>query len=429
MNGMLLAQQHLAGREPLLVRTIGGEHGGATRLSNYEIIDSNGGAPVKAWVKGVPFDEGARRQLANVANLPFIYRWVAAMPDVHLGKGATVGSIIPTKGAIVPAAVGVDIGCGMNAVRLSLKASDLPESLAAIRNEIERAVPLGPGGEHHRPKGGQWSNRFGAGFDRIVGKHPRLRPKDPAKWVKQMGTLGSGNHFIELCLDERDDVWVMLHSGSRGIGNMIGTYFIEQAKRELERSGVQLPDRDLAYLVEGSRLFDDYIEALDWAQNYALENRRHMMDTVLRVLRRHLKPFQLTQEAINCHHNYAAREMHFGDNVWVTRKGAIRAGDGELGIIPGSMGARSFIVRGKGNAESFCSCSHGAGRVLSRTEAKRRYSLSEHAAATAGVECRKDASVIDETPMAYKPIEAVMAAQQDLVEVVHTLRQVVCVKG
>jgi tRNA-splicing ligase RtcB (3'-phosphate/5'-hydroxy nucleic acid ligase) len=395
---------------------------------SYELMDG-GRVPVKAWVQGVPFDETARAQLANVANLPFIHRWVAAMPDAHAGKGATVGSIIPTKGAIVPAAVGVDIGCGMNAVRLSLKAADLPESLRAIRNDIERSIPLGPGGAHSYPKGGNWMAPFGTGFDVIVAKHPRLKPRDPAKWVKQMGTLGSGNHFIELCLDENDDVWVMLHSGSRGIGNMIGTYFIEQAKREMQRQFISLPDRDLAYLAEGSTLFDDYIEALHWAQDYALENRRQMMEAVLRALRKHLKPFQLTQEAINCHHNYVARESHYGENVWVTRKGAIRAREGDLGIIPGSMGARSFIVRGKGNAESFCSCSHGAGRTMSRTEAKRRYTLAEHAAATEGVECRKDVGVIDETPMAYKPIDAVMAAQKDLVEVVHTLRQVVCVKG
>lgn len=394
----------------------------------YKTIQG-GQVPVKAWVKGVPFDETAKAQLVNVSMLPFIYRWIAAMPDVHAGKGATVGSIIPTKGAIIPAAVGVDIGCGMNAVRLSLKASDLPDSLRKIRNDIERAIPLGAGGAHDQPIEGEWIDAFGKGLDVIFEKHPRLKPRDAAKWAKQMGTLGSGNHFIELCLDENDDVWVMLHSGSRGIGNMIGTYFIEQAKREMQRHFVNLPDRDLAYLTEGSELFDDYIQALNWAQDYALENRRQMMQIVLRTLRRHLKPFTLTQEAINCHHNYAALENHFGESVWVTRKGAIRAGEGELGIVPGSMGARSYIVRGKGNPESFCSCAHGAGRVMSRAAAKRRYTVADHIAATEGVECRKDAGVIDETPMAYKPIDAVMAAQRDLVEVVHTLRQVVCVKG
>ncbi len=395
----------------------------------YEAFSSQGTFPVKAWVKGVPFDESTRKQLANVATLPFIHRWIAAMPDAHVGKGATVGSVIPTKGAIVPAAVGVDIGCGMNAVRLSLTANDLPDSLAAIRSAIEKAVPLGAGGQHVRTPEGAWAGAFAPAYEAILAKHPRIKPRDERKWLLQMGSLGSGNHFIELCLDENDDVWVMLHSGSRGIGNIIGSYFIEKAKREMERYFIALPDRNLAYLVEGSTLFDDYVEAVHWAQDYALENRRQMMTAVLAVLKMHLKPFELTREAINCHHNYVARESHYGENVWVTRKGAIRARDGDLGIIPGSMGARSYIVRGKGQAESFCSCSHGAGRVMTRTEANRRFTVDDHIAATAGVECRKDAAVIDETPMAYKPIEAVMAAQRDLVDIVHTLRQVVCVKG
>ncbi len=395
----------------------------------YEAFSSQGTFPVKAWVKGVPFDESTRKQLANVATLPFIHRWIAAMPDAHVGKGATVGSVIPTKGAIVPAAVGVDIGCGMNAVRLSLTANDLPDSLAAIRSAIEKAVPLGAGGQHMCTPEGAWAGAFAPAYEAILAKHPRIKPRDERKWLLQMGSLGSGNHFIELCLDENDDVWVMLHSGSRGIGNIIGSYFIEKAKREMERYFIALPDRNLAYLVEGSTLFDDYVEAVHWAQDYALENRRQMMTAVLAVLKMHLKPFELTREAINCHHNYVARESHYGENVWVTRKGAIRARDGDLGIIPGSMGARSYIVRGKGQAESFCSCSHGAGRVMTRTEANRRFTVDDHIAATAGVECRKDAAVIDETPMAYKPIEAVMAAQRDLVDIVHTLRQVVCVKG
>ena len=400
----------------------------------YRVID--GPRPVKAWVEGVPVDPGAERQLKNLASMPFVHRWVAAMPDVHVGKGATVGSVIPTISAVIPAAVGVDIGCGMMAAKTTVRADQLPDQLGGIRSAIEAAVPHGRSRQGGRGDVGAWGelpesvarrwqglrNRFEA----IVNKHPNL---EKANHVNHLGTLGTGNHFIELCLDEADQVWVMLHSGSRGIGNRIGTHFIELAKREMERWHVQLPDRDLAYLPEGSQHFDDYIEAVGWAQDFAMENRREMMDAVLAVLRRTLKNFDITETAVNCHHNYVEREHHYGKNVWVTRKGAVRARKGDLGIIPGSMGARSYIVRGKGNPESFCSCSHGAGRVMTRTEAKRRFTAEDHAAATAGVECRKDADVLDETPMAYKDIDTVMAAQADLVEVVHTLKQVVCVKG
>lgn len=400
----------------------------------YRVID--GPRPVKAWVEGVPVDPGAERQLKNLASMPFVHRWVAAMPDVHVGKGATVGSVIPTISAVIPAAVGVDIGCGMMAAKTTVRADQLPDQLGGIRSAIEAAVPHGRSRQGGRGDVGAWGelpesvarrwqglrNRFEA----IVNKHPNL---EKANHVNHLGTLGTGNHFIELCLDEADQVWVMLHSGSRGIGNRIGTHFIELAKREMERWHVQLPDRDLAYLPEGSKHFDDYIEAVGWAQDFAMENRREMKDAVLAVLRRTLKNFDITETAVNCHHNYVEREHHYGKNVWVTRKGAVRARKGDLGIIPGSMGARSYIVRGKGNPESFCSCSHGAGRVMTRTEAKRRFTAEDHAAATAGVECRKDADVLDETPMAYKDIDAVMAAQADLVEVVHTLKQVVCVKG
>lgn len=401
----------------------------------FEIIES-AGKPIKAWTRGVQVEEAAKKQLRNLAGLPFIHSHIAAMPDVHWGIGATVGSVIATKGAVIPAAVGVDIGCGMMAYETTLRANDLPDSLGDLRSAIERAVPHGFVTTPGRAVKGGWEiapnsviSRYRAlaeRYDRIVAKHPKLAHKSP---LSQMGTLGGGNHFIEICLDERDQVWVMLHSGSRGPGNVIGRYFIEKAKEEMQRHFIHLPDKDLAYLVEGSELFEDYCEALDWAQEYAMENRKQMMELVLGVMRKHLPTFTMGKHAVNCHHNYVAKENHFRENVLVTRKGAVRAREGDLGIIPGSMGAKSFIVRGKGDQQSFCSCSHGAGRVMSREEAKRRFTVEDHAKATAGIECRKDADVIDETPAAYKDIDAVMLAQADLVDVVHTLRQVVCVKG
>jgi len=406
--------------------------------TGYVRIETDG-VPVKAWVRGVPFDPKAEAQLKNVARLPFVFRWIAAMPDVHWGLGATVGSVIPTKGAIVPAAVGVDIGCGMAAVRTTLGASDLPESLRDVRAAIEQAVPHGRTDDGGRNDRGAWAvpppgvleawGRLEPGYKHLAAEYPKLRRNAPPE--RQLGTLGTGNHFIEVCLDESERVWFLLHSGSRGIGNRIGTFFIERAKEELRKLGVEPPDRDLAWLREGTKSFDAYVAAVGWAQDYARTNRQAMMQAVVKAVAgaRGIPPFTLTDEAVNCHHNYVARETHFGEELLVTRKGAVRAGLGELGLIPGSMGARSYVVRGKGNPESFMSCSHGAGRALSRTEAKRRFTLADHAAATAGVECRKDADVIDETPAAYKPIEAVMAAQADLVEIVHSLRQVVCVKG
>tara|TARA_R110000787_G_scaffold8277_9_gene27699 strand:- start:5522 stop:6733 length:1212 start_codon:yes stop_codon:yes gene_type:complete len=403
-------------------------------MSEFEVFETSAGGRIKAWVKGVPVEESARRQLENVAGLPFIHSHLAVMPDVHFGRGATVGSVIPTKGAIIPAAVGVDIGCGMMAIGTSLTANDLPDSLTAIRSEIERKVPVGNGraGSHKEaPARAATALRNSGLVDRletITSKHKRIQR---TAFAKQLGSLGGGNHFIELCLDETDHVWVMLHSGSRGTGNVIGAYFIQEAREALEKRvlGYHVPDRDLAFFVEGEELFADYIDAVGWAQDYARLNREVMMDRVLIAMREMLPLFTLAKQAVNCHHNYVEREHHFGADIWVTRKGAVRAAEGELGIIPGSMGAKSFIVRGKGNVESFCSCSHGAGRAMSRSEAKRRFTLEDHIAATAAVECRKDAGVIDETPMAYKDIDAVMAAQSDLVEVVHTLRQVVCVKG
>jgi tRNA-splicing ligase RtcB len=404
---------------------------------NYEVMSVPGGAPVKMWTKGVPVEDEAREQLARTARMPFIFRHVAAMPDVHLGKGSTVGSVIPTKHAVIPAAVGVDIGCGMMAAKTTLTAADLPDNLSSLRAAIERAVPHG----HTRGKRdrGAWGEgepppavdaaweQLAPEFARLVERHPRLERTNNRM---HLGTLGTGNHFIEICLDERGAVWALLHSGSRGVGNAIGSHFIELAKQDMRTWMVNLPDQDLAYLPEGTQHFDEYVEAVEWAQEFARANREVMMRAVIGALRSAIgKPFEAYVEGVNCHHNYVAREQHFGEDILVTRKGAVSARAGELGIIPGSMGARTYIVRGLGNAESFESCSHGAGRRMSRTEARRRFTLAEHRAATADVECRKDEDVIDETPAAYKDIDAVMAAQRDLVEVVHTLKQVVCVKG
>ncbi|HEY4286584.1 MAG TPA: RtcB family protein, partial [Puia sp.] len=368
---------------------------------------------------------------------PFIHKHVAVMPDVHFGRGATVGSVIPTVGAIVPAAVSVDIGCGMAAVRTNLTAKDLPDNLGGLRSGIEAVVPHGRSDNGGRNDVGAWSGDLPAavetawtelkqGYDQIVEAQPKAAHP---RAVGHLGTLGTGNHFIELCLDEADRVWVMLHSGSRGIGNRLGTLFVELAKKDMRRWFVNLPDEDLAYLPEGSAHFGAYIRAVGWAQKYARQNREVMLQAVLGVLRAAFPLLATDDVAVNCHHNYVAKEHHFGKDVWLTRKGAVRAGVGELGIIPGSMGAKSFIVRGKGNPESFETCSHGAGRAMSRNEVKRRFSVADHVKATEGVECRKDEGVIDETPGAYKDIDAVMAAQDDLVEIVHTLRQVLCVKG
>jgi len=406
--------------------------------NTYKVIPSNAGVPIKAWTVGVPFEAAAEEQLKKIASLPFIHKWVAVMPDAHQGKGATVGSVIATSGAVIPAAVGVDIGCGMMAARTSLVASQLPDTLRGLRLAIEAAVPHGRTNNGAPGDRGAWGNapaapraawaELEARYRVIADKHPRIA-RGPS--IEHLGTLGTGNHFIELCLDEEERVWIMLHSGSRGLGNRIGSYFIELAKQDMRRWLINLPDADLAYLPEGTEHFDEYVEAVSFAQDYAMANRALMMAAVLEALRNsgELPAFAADLEAVNCHHNYVAREHHYGKNVLVTRKGAVRAQKGDLGIIPGSMGARSFIVRGLGNPESFCSSSHGAGRVMSRAEAKRRFSVDDHAAATVGIECRKDEDVIDETPAAYKSIDDVMKAQRDLVEIVHTLRQVICVKG
>ena len=403
---------------------------------NFDVMQVADGRPIKMWTRGVPVEDPAREQLARTSTMPFIFRHMAVMPDVHLGKGSTVGSVIPTLQAVIPAAVGVDIGCGMMAAKTTLTAADLPDSLGGIRSAIERAVPHGrkpgrrdPGAWGDTPPPavdaawGELSVRFAA----LVARHPVLaRTNNRA----HLGTLGTGNHFIEVCLDEAGAVWFMLHSGSRGVGNAIGTYFIELAREDMRTWMVNLPDRDLAYFPEGTEHFNDYVEAVEWAQHYARLNREVMMQHVIGAVRGVIsKRFEANVEAINCHHNYVSRERHFGEDILVTRKGAVSARAGELGIIPGSMGTRSFIVRGLGNEDSFHSCSHGAGRTMSRTEARRRFTLSDHVAATAGVECRKDEDVIDETPAAYKDIDAVMRAQRDLVEIVHTLKQIVCVKG
>lgn len=426
--------------------------------SHMHVIKEEGSRPIKAWVsatkkeiyatakntpsvrdgyemggylKGVEevpdIEDQALTQLKNLARLPFIAgNGVAVMPDVHAGIGSTIGTVIATERAVIPAAVGVDIGCGMNAVRLTLRADQLPDNLGPIRDAIEKAVPLGAGGAH-QGTGERLDAMWATGlFDNDLSLARDWR----GKAMTQLGTLGSGNHFIELCVDESDQVWVMLHSGSRGIGNMIGRHFIEKAKRQMEKFFITLPDADLAYFPEDTKDFNDYVGAVQWAQDYALENRRLMMQAVLTALRESIPAaFLPTTEAISCHHNYVEKENHFGRNLWVTRKGAVRAREGDLGIIPGSMGQRSYIVRGKGNPESYCSCSHGAGRAMSRAEAKRRFNLADLAKQTEGVECRKDEAVIDEIPGAYKRLDLVMEAQRDLVEVVHTLKAVLCVKG
>jgi len=392
---------------------------------------------VKAWTGGVPVEGEAITQIRNISMLPVLAGHIAIMPDVHLGKGATVGSVIPTKSAIIPAAVGVDIGCGMVAVRLDMKASELPDSLSVVRKQIERDVPVGFDMHEQRVEQDRLaSKRLSAQVDALHDRFDalairnRLGKLDDGRVWRQVGTLGGGNHFIELCVDEAQSVWIMLHSGSRNIGNMIGQCAITMAREIAVKQNRTLPDRDLAWLDEGSSEFDEYVNGLRWAQDYAAINREVMLTLVLAAVAKAMqRPIEPVEAAVNCHHNYASLEEHFGQQVWITRKGAVSARAGELGIIPGSMGARSFIVRGKGNAQSYCSCSHGAGRKMSRNAAKRQFSLDDLVAQTEGVECRKDTGVIDEIPGAYKDIDAVMAAQADLVEVVHMLKQVMCVKG
>jgi tRNA-splicing ligase RtcB len=394
---------------------------------------------VRMWTQGVPVEEAAVQQIRNIASLPILGGHVAIMPDVHVGKGAAVGAVIPTRGAIIPAAVGVDIGCGMVAMRTTLKAADLPDSLATLRAQIERDVPVGFNA-HHQPLQPQSGSATGELLQRriadLTGRYATLRimhrvgKYDPARVWCQLGSLGGGNHFIELSLDEEETVWVMLHSGSRNVGNTIGEVAIATARRMAEREQRHLPDRDLAWLSAGTSEFDEYVEGLTWAQDYAALNRDIMLDLIVRALQQFFRCDLVARDvAVNCHHNYASLEEHYGETLWITRKGAVSALSGQLGIIPGSMGTKSFIVRGKGNPASYHSCSHGAGRKMSRSEAKRRFTRADLAQQTAGVECRKDAGVIDELPAAYKDVDAVLLAQRDLVDVVHSLKQVLCVKG
>lgn len=386
------------------------------------------GRLVKAWVDYVPFEDAAKEQVKKCAQMPFIFKHIAIMPDVHFGLGATVGSVIATKGAVIPAAVGVDIGCGMCAVKTNLNANDLPESLKEIRSSIEKTIPVGFNAYHDADHLKDYEAFHAVKVWEIACVYKiKTRAQNP---FQQMGTLGGGNHFIELCLDESQNLWIMLHSGSRGIGNAIGNYFIELARQDMRKWMINLPDKDLAYMPEGTDHFNQYLEAVEAAQKYAFANRQVMLRRIIENLTKHFPKLSVAKEqAVNCHHNYVSNENHFGENVIITRKGAVSAKVGELGIIPGSMGAKSFIVRGKGNPDSFHSCSHGAGRLMSRSEAKRVYTVKDQIRTTRGVECRKDESVIDEIPLAYKNIDDVMRSQQDLVDVEHTLKQILCVKG
>lgn len=406
-------------------------------MTNFIYEENPRGKPIKHWTKGVLFDENSREQVKQIASLPFIHKHIAVMPDVHLGKGATIGSVIATKGAIIPAAVGVDLSCGMMAVKTNLTANDMPDNLFQIRSDIEETVPHGVTSDRKQADKGSFRepqnncinfwDKFSPRYKLLVEKHNKINAKNA---LTQLGTLGGGNHFIELCLDENDDVWIMLHTGSRGFGNKLASYFIELAKKDMEKYFINLPDKDMAYFPSKTNNYIDYMIGLKLASEYAFENRRVMMENVVNTLRlKHFPQIQTNETAINCHHNYVNTEHHFGENVLVTRKGAVRARTTDLGVIPGSMGAKSFIVRGKGNADSFCSCSHGAGRIMSRTKAKKTFTMEDHNQSTLNVECRKDIDVLDETPKAYKNIDDVMKAQEDLIEIVHTLKQIVCVKG
>ncbi len=398
---------------------------------------------IKEWTDGVPVEDAAREQLLAVSSLPFIYKHIAVMPDCHAGAGSTIGSVIATRGAVIPAAVGVDIGCGMTAMKTNLDIDDLSYRLNFIRGMIEQGVPHGRTDNGGEDDVGSWKKvptyvkaAFGndslgelsVGLENIVHGDPELR-KASGRALRQLGTLGTGNHFIEVCVDLEDQVWIVLHSGSRGIGNAIGQHFIRAAKAEMGRYFITPPTADLSYLVEGTAVCDRYLNAAAWAQRYAKTNRRLMLMSTITAIGLATGHTIEDKGTIDCHHNYIDRENHFGANVLVTRKGAVRAREGDWGIIPGSMGARTFIVKGKGDRQSFSSCSHGAGRAMSRTAARKLFTVEDHVLATAGIECRKDESVLDETPGAYKDINAVMAAQANLISVEGELRQLVCVKG
>ena len=391
----------------------------------YEKLEISTPKPVLSWANhSLGSDE--TKMAKNVASLPFVFKHVALMPDVHLGKGALVGSVVATKDAVIPAAVGVDVGCGMSAIKTPFVAEQLDGNLKQIRLDIEAAIPVGFNQNKEVEKtvanwqGWRDFKELHSGVQRLEGKA-----------MKQMGSLGGGNHFIEVCLDTENSVWLMLHSGSRHIGNMLAQNHISTAKQLAKLADTTLPDPDLAYFVAGTPEFTAYWRDLQWAQDYARFNRDVMMARFQRIVEKHLAGGKLTKPllSVNCHHNYAEKEVHFGEDVYVTRKGAVRAREEDYGIIPGSMGTKSFIVKGKGNHDSYCSCSHGAGRLMSRNKAKKHFSLDDLVEQTQGIECRKDEGVLDEIPGAYKPIDEVMANQSDLVEVVATLKQVVCVKG
>jgi tRNA-splicing ligase RtcB len=382
-----------------------------------------GRVPVKIWTNDVEAE--AETQLLNVSGLPFIHKHVAVMPDVHAGKGSTIGTVIATKGAIIPSCVGVDIGCGMCAVKLPVKIDSF-DKLVQLRASIERSVPVGHNSNRNT------TERVDKTIDSLG--FPTVIPSSMVKIASQVGTLGGGNHFIEICQDQNNDAWVMLHSGSRNIGKVLADIHINGAKDLMKKYFIDLADKDLAYLVQNTPEFESYIHDLHWAQNYAKANRNEMMLRVLKDISYHLYKEDrgadsLTSLRVDCHHNYTQMEHHFGENVWITRKGAVSAKAGELGIIPGSMGAKSFIVEGLGNPESFHSCSHGAGRAMSRTKAKSLFTKEDLAKQTEGVECRKDADAVDEIPSAYKNIDEVMANQADLVKPLYTLKQILCVKG
>lgn len=409
-------------------------------MSNYEVKQFEKGF-VKMWTKHVEVEESALEQLRNVANMPFIFNYVAAMPDVHTGMGATVGSVIPTEGAIMPAAVGVDIGCGMMAVRTDLDPLSLLGREHSIRSAIESRVPHGRtnnGGRGDRGAWGTvprrieriWDQHLASTFE-VISEHTNRHIADirNSNHINHLGTLGTGNHFIEICLDKENRVWFMLHSGSRGVGAKIGDVFMKLAKEEMLRYFINLSDKNLSYLVEGTELFDAYVQGVEWAQDFAKWNRKMMLEGVEEAVGELLDVDIHFDFKVDCHHNFVTKERHFGKNVWVTRKGAVRAREDDLCIIPGSMGARSFICEGLGNRDSFTSCSHGAGRKMSRTAARKMFTVEDHERMTAGVECRKDSDVIDETPGAYKDIDAVMLSQKDLVKPIHELRQIICVKG
>ena len=392
-------------------------------MEDYMRVISDTKVPIKIWTDTI--EPQAEQQLRNIATLPFIHKHVAVMPDCHVGKGATVGSVIATDGAIIPAAVGVDIGCGICAIKLPLKLDVLDaQTLKDLRLEFESAIPLGhESNENVSTTAGNAMRELGDFVAKVDAKNA----------AKQIGSLGGGNHFIEICFDENNDVWLMLHSGSRNVGNVLAKYHIEKAKGLMKQYFINLPDPDLAYFTQQTKEFDDYMHDLNWAQKYAKYNRQEMLNRCLAIIIKKFNinksPMMLMKDMVDCHHNYTAKENHYGKNIWVTRKGAVKASLGTLGIIPGSMGTKSYIVRGKGNLESFCSCSHGAGRSHSRNKAKELFTVEDLATATAGVECRKDAGVLDEIPNAYKDIDVVMANQSDLVDIVHTLKQVLCVKG